>query len=217
MNEYLFFIPYVNRVDLLLEAVESLKHFHHCLIIIDQSEEGLIDCWDGRISIHKWIGDRRFTCVQNWMQQRARECSFFFFMHSDASCSPDDVNTLLSFVKLQQGKWGVVFTNYDTLCCFNNQAVKDVGEWDETFSWYVADVDYYNRLKWSGWEQRVCPIEVKHHGSQTLLALGEEERQKVERDSSWALSHYEHKWGRSIHYHMIHDDRYAIPYNSEVC
>jgi GT2 family glycosyltransferase len=90
----------------------------------------------------------------------------------------------------------VVFTWYDALALFNPAATAATGCWDETFMWYVSDVDYYNRLLWSGWGHHHLPDACAiHHGSQTIRGLSEAAREAVDRDHNWSVRHYRHKWG----------------------
>jgi hypothetical protein len=92
------------------------------------------------------------------------------FMHNDVIIPEGACEKLLDFVRdldQQTKRWGVVFTNYDSLAAFNPQAYLDIGPWDRLL-WYYGDNDFYRRLKLAGWTHHQAPIEVGHLGSQTI-------------------------------------------------
>jgi hypothetical protein len=198
--DWLVYVPHVNREDLLRNALTSLGHYARRAVVIDQSGPGLSpDFHDG--PTFRWEGPCHFTGAMNWVQREAgrRGLRRFLFMHSDAEATPATVERLLGMaddLEDRGARWGVIFTHYDALCCFNPAAVREVGCWDESFAWYVSDVDFYNCIRWQGWTQEVLSgAEVVHHGSQTIRALPAGERAAVEHDQTWAVNHYRHKWG----------------------
>ncbi|MDB5312823.1 MAG: class SAM-dependent methyltransferase [Gemmataceae bacterium] len=217
--EWLLYVPFVNRPDLLQYALRSVREYTQNVVVIDQSETG------AGVGLHagpvfRWGAPVRFTSVMNWMQRDAyrRKLRRFLFMHSDAESAPGGVRGLLEEADRLDGRrerWGVIFTRYDALALFNPAATADAGCWDETFLWYVSDVDYYNRLLWAGWGQHQLPAACAiHHGSQTVQSLGETERETVARDHGWGINHYRHKWGCG----WDEGDRgrvWCVPYNGE--
>jgi hypothetical protein len=120
-------------------------------------------------------------------------------MHSDAEAANGGLLALCEEadrLKSQGDRWGVIFTHYDALALFNPEATAHTGCWDESFKWYVSDIDYYNRLRWEGWGHRHFPTACAiHHGSQTIRSMDEVERLAVATDHGWAIRHYRHKWG----------------------
>ena len=212
-RDFLIYIPYVNRLDLLKKAVQSISSHIQNLIIVDQSDEGLADEWQGRIAIYRWNSERNFTKMQNFLQRFSflERVPYFMFMHNDAECLNDSVNILLERARMlddQNQPWGVIFTNYDALCAFSTKAVIKVGAWDESFTWYVSDIDYYQRLKWNGYPHIKCDeAQVVHHVSQTLSSLSNTERSKVDNEHAWAKAHYCHKWGG-----WVDNETFAVPY-----
>ena len=200
-REYLLYIPCVNGPELLAEAVDSVRDHWANLIIIDQSDEGIKDLWDGCIAIYRWTAESHFVRMQNWLQRHAmlERVPYFLFMHHDACCQNNAVQMVVDEARILDRigeRWGVIFTAYDALCLFSTHATIQVGAWDETFRWYVADIDYYNRMTWAGFRQVTSSRTiVQHHVSQTLRRLSPAERAAVEQNHSWAQAHYAHKWG----------------------
>jgi GT2 family glycosyltransferase len=92
-------------------------------------------------------------------------------MHNDAEAHPGVGAELLNQARLfnaQRRKWGVLFTNYDTLSALNTDMMEDVGDWDTVFTQYFCDNDYYRRVRLAGWETICTDLKVEHVGSQTI-------------------------------------------------
>ena len=217
-GDFLIYVPHVIRPDMLRRAVASLVPFEGRTVVIDQSTKAADSLGTAAKGVFRWQGPRRFTSVMNWIQQDAyrRGLRYFLLMHDDAEAAPGGVGMLLAEAeRLDRSatRWGVIFTWYDALCLFNPTATRAVGPWDETFLWYVADIDYYNRLTWDGWPGRSCPAALRvHHGSQTLPGLPDAERAAVDTDHTWGVAHYRHKWG--CHWSEGVDGRlWTVPYN----
>jgi hypothetical protein len=212
--DYLAFIPCVNRPDLLDRAVNSVRSLWPGLVAIDQTPDGL------QSSDHPWMNEiagvfrvtsreLSFTQVMNWAQAEARErgADFLIFMHNDAECVGDVGVQVLEYAR-QHPNAGVVFTHYDAYSVFRVRALQEIGPWDETFRWYVADVDYYFRLRLRGWQtEDFGGDSVIHHASQTLQFDGARARE-VRLHSKWNHEHYLHKWGGPPG-----NERYTIPYD----
>ena len=200
--DYLVFIPHVCGESNLLRALASVAALASRVVVVDQSEDGLSESlWNG--PLYRWHGSRSFTAGMNAIQREAwqRRLPFYFFLHSDAEIGPGALEEVADAAQLLSGisglRWGAIFTAaYDALACMNTRVAWEVGCWDETFQWYVADLDYYNRLRWAG-----SPIlhlrkpQVRHSRSGTLAELAHEEQHQVQEDQRWAIDHYIHKWG----------------------
>ena len=131
-------------------------------------------------------------------------------MHNDAECANHTVKTVMDTITAAEDDWGVAFTAYDAFCVFNAKNTKRIGCWDETFLWYVADCDYYNRIRLLGYKVIECSHSgIKHLVSQTLRHLSPAEANAVNHNHSWAKSHYMHKWGTETENGIA----YKIPYN----
>lgn len=215
--DWIIYLPYVNREDLLGNALRSLGAHSERVVVIDQSDAGMSE-GKHHGPLFRWHGPRRFTSVMNWIQRDTlrRGLGRFLFMHSDAEAAPGGIDALLRMaddLDAQGTRWGVIFTRYDALAVFNQQAVTDVGCWDDSFLWYIADVDYYNRIQWRGWCHAELPSALAiHRGSQTLAGLPPQEAAAVHHDHGWSHDHYRHKWG--CHWEERPERRvWEIPYN----
>ena len=213
-SDFLVYIPYVNRADLLDRAVLSIRELWPSLVVVDQSAEGL------KVEEHPWMaciagvfhapaGAMVFTQMMNWAQAEAREsrADYLVFMHNDAECLNQVALRTLEFARTHP-RAGAVFTHYDAFVVFRVAALQDVGPWDETFRWYFADNDYYRRMQLRGWEcANFGGQNVLHHTSQTLHA-NPAIAAEVAAQWKWHDDHYRHKWGGPTGH-----ERYSIPYN----
>jgi hypothetical protein len=170
---YLTLIPYVNGLDLLKRALFSIQYMWPRTLVVDNSEGEPLVLEGLPIAIHRPEVPLGFSQTQNLFQQFAFKAGadVFFFMHSDAQALEGTPEKLLDYVAKLTGKWGVVFTNYDALCCFNTAAVRDTGPWDwRGLPWYMADCDYYRRLACRGYRVVDSSLPVHHVQSQTRVA-----------------------------------------------
>jgi hypothetical protein len=168
-----------------------------------------------------------FTQIMNWMIDvaRVRGDRRIGFMHNDAECRNDAFGELLKMadrLDAEKTPWGSLFSRevggdsyqwesmacYDYLMLQNMEAILKTGRWDETFEWYVSDVDFYRRLRFNGFPDHGCQAaEVVHHHSQTVRSDAAI-RTQARAAQDWAHRHYRHKWGGdpSVERHML-------PYN----
>jgi predicted O-methyltransferase YrrM len=208
------YIGHVNRLDLTMDAVESLADLWPTLVVVDQSPEGLppltMQELRGKANVFRMpYGAQTFCQVQNWAlaEACARHAQTLLWMHNDASCPPGTATQLLAHLQAQPAV-GLLFTNYDALCVFRMAAVAQAGVWDETFQWYFSDTDMYRRLRLAGWQTpSVLATQVQHTPSQTLAA-DPALRQARMASAAWTQAHYCHKWGGDPG-----RERYTIPYN----
>lgn len=208
------YIPYVNRPDLLQQAVGSLRALWPWLVVIDHSVAG-----DAATVVADMLAPGQvfrsdpalttFAQLQNWAiaEARERQAAYLLFLHTDASCPPAVPLEVLATARAHADV-GAVFTQYDALAVFRLTALLDTGPWDESFRWYYADRDYYCRMARAGWailEQRALPV--RHLTSQTL-ATDPLLAQQLHGDLLWHAAHYQHKWGGPPG-----QERFRMPYN----
>lgn len=207
------YIPYVNRIDLLIKAYESAKGQGAEIGIIDNSPKSEI----ARIGRSWTITPKTpltFSETQNYMLSMATKgmSPFYLFMHSDAEAGPLTVHRLIEMaINLTKDgrKWGAIWTAYDALAVFNTPAFNAVGGWDEQFTWYASDQDMYRRLRLAGYELIDSGLPVQHEPSQTLKA-DSNIAQKVAEGFAERVRLYVEKWGGEAG-----QERYLMPYNGK--
>ena len=175
---FLLGIPYVNRPDLLRLALNGVEAMWPRTIIFDNSDGGELPTLQGSWPVRIFrVSGLPLTLSQtmNLLQAEAVEqkCDACFFLHSDAEPAAGTADMLLAEARRafrENERWGVIFTRYDTFCCFNVSAVAVVGRWDTNLPQYFADNDYYRRVKLAGYKLIEAGLKVIHHegGSCTL-------------------------------------------------
>jgi GT2 family glycosyltransferase len=157
---------YVNRPDLLMEALRSIERFLDKVVIVDNSP-------NTDLSLPGFPGEiyrppAPLFCAQSYRvisamaQQRGQD--MFFIMHSDARASNEVIEEALAQGEAHTHngvRWGVLFTNYDVLCLHNTAVIKDF-TWDLCLPLYYTDVDFYRRLRLAGVELLETGLHVEH-------------------------------------------------------
>jgi GT2 family glycosyltransferase len=202
--KFLMSIGYVNRPDLLTVALKSVKSYLPYTIVVDNSESRELR---GMPEIKKMVTvyeppiPLTFTQRMNYMNELAaeRKCDVVMYMHNDAEAHPGTPEALLKTLEsltAQGRKWGMAFTNFDILAAFNMDAVREIGPWDTSFPQYFSDIDYYNRIRFAGYEHIWTGLGVTHHNL-GMSTLKSDSYMKVANDITWPLyeSYYVTKWG----------------------
>ena len=215
---FLLGIPYVNRPDLLKMALNGVKAMWPWTIIIDNSESGelptLQSSWP--VPIFRVSGlALSLSQTMNLLQAKAVEqkCDAWFFLHSDAEPESETVDLLLGKAReafRAKERWGVIFTKYDTFCCFNVSAVARVGRWDTNLPQYFADNDYYRRVKLGGYTIIEASYRVTHHEGGSCTLKSDPVRVHLN-GVTFPLyqKYYEAKWGGPPGAEQFH-----LPFNS---
>jgi hypothetical protein len=175
---FLLGVPYVNRPDLLKLALSGVRAMWPWTTIIDNSDRADLlsaqSSWPAPIFRVPGL-PLTLSQTMNLLQAKAVEqnCEAWFFLHSDAEPAGQAAEILLDQARRafqKKKRWGVIFTKYDTFCCFNVSALAAVGPWDTNLPQYFADNDYYRRMRLAGYEILETGLEVTHHegGSSTL-------------------------------------------------
>lgn len=199
-------IPYVNRPDLLRQAVDSTASLHAHTIIIDNSPEGLTPN-DWPVAIVRPIVPLTFAQTQTMMQALARQADAdaLIFQHNDCALSPEALARFLATLDqaLVSGeRWGVIFTAYDACCAYSRAAIETVGPWDPQIPWYFADNDWYRRLDLAGFSRIEAGGQgVTHHASQTLNA-SDELALTTSIQTQLSAQYYRAKWGGPAHHEV---------------
>ncbi|WP_313802439.1 glycosyltransferase family 2 protein [Cytobacillus sp.] len=175
--KYIVGIPYVNRLDLLQKAVESIKPYWEHTVIIDNSDGRDLKGHElsSKVQIYEPPVPLTFTQSMNYIIRLAeeKECEVWMYMHCDAEAHEGTPEALLTIVEntIKEGrKWGVIFTLYDTLAAYSMEAQKEIGYFDTIIRDYFADTDYYRRMNLAGFELISTPLSNKmnHVGSASI-------------------------------------------------
>ena len=161
------YIPYVNRPDLLLKAVQSLGKYAAKVVVIDNSENQDVETKVPGTDVFKPCVPLSFTQSQNWMMKTS---DIYIWMHVDAEASEDAYEKLCAKVEeVKDTKWGVIYMRYDIFSAVNGKAGRELGGYDNVFMDYSSDVDFYHRLDLAGLKRiNLGHPDIKHVGSQTI-------------------------------------------------
>ncbi len=217
--KYVTVIPCVNRIDLLREAIDSIKSFWGTLVLIDNTgnKELTTQNFGKDFPIVEPIVPLTFSQTMNAVMRIAFEkaCDFYITMHNDALAdggTPEQLLALIQQLFEIKRNWGVVFTHYDALCAFNTEAVRTVGQWDTILPQYFADNDYYRRVRMKGYETVDSGLTVFHQneGSNTIKA---DLLLRISNSITFNLykQYYAWKWGGEPG-----REQYTVPFNIKV-
>lgn len=198
MNDFQAYIFHVNRDDLLDKAVASIRDLWSELTVVDNSANGITHPLP-YIRVYRPGVPLSATQSLNYALTDARRHGrqICITMHEDAEAIGSAGLELLNTARLmcaQRRKWGIIFTNYDSLAAMNTEAIEDVGLWDTFFSGYYSDNDWYRRLELAGYEKINTAIQVNHLGSQTIRS---DEKLAFMNSVTFPLyaEYYRRKWG----------------------
>lgn len=194
-TDYMIYIPYVNRIDLLKLAIDSQSKHLDKILVINQSGKD-ISKEISNVAIFD-MEHMHFSRMQNFAQNLAYyyNLKYIFFQHNDCWLTSDIINNMIEICE-KDNKIAVVFTYYDCFALFNVSLLRNIGCWDESFNWYEGDIDFYQRILRDGYKHAEAGINaVCHIGSETLNSLSPEQFKSVKFNQDWAVKHYIHKWG----------------------
>jgi GT2 family glycosyltransferase len=214
--KYIVGIPYVNRLDLLKKAIESIKPYWDHTLIIDNSDDRDLRGHElsSKVRIYEPPVPLTFTQSMNYIIRLAEErgCDIWMYMHSDAEAHEGTPEALLTIVDslLKEGrKWGAVFTLGDTLAAYSMLAQKEIGYFDTIIRDYFADTDYYRRMNLAGYELVPTPLFDKMNHFQSATINSDIMRAFINTITyPQAQAYYELKWGGP---HTL--EKYKTPFN----
>lgn len=151
----------------------------------------------------------------NLIQVLAKEEPFFFWCHADARFPPEVCKEIIKEAESLEAinkRWGVIFTNYDILCCYSTRCCKEVGPYDCFFNCYTSDCDWYRRVRLAGFEtisRGDLGKKVQHMegGSSTIKAMPKFNAW-VQRNMKHWNAYYVDKWGG-----LPRHERFSSPFN----
>ena len=205
------FVPYVNRPDLLKLCLDSLSiRLTTEPVIINNSGKELPPEFHHHTIVTP-ENPATFSQTQNLMLELAVKSKrpFYFFMHSDAEDNEGILDKLFDLAMIQRGRWSVLFTSYDALACFNTEAFRAVGGWDENIPWYRSECDMYRRLRLAGYPTLDSGLSVKHTPSSTLnadFAI----KARVDAENVTGRAYYIRKWGGDNG-----EEKYEVPFDGK--
>jgi hypothetical protein len=178
--KFIHFIPHVNRPDLTILALNSVKNLWENTIVINNSNENLKETLDSSLSYNFNVLEPSvpLTTAQTYNLIRKigikKETDFITFMHNDCELITKDGDILF----LEKAKEKFIDTetrvgwlyhdateNEDLFCAYRTDMLKDVGEWDWlSFPFYFLDIDFRRRVEKNAWTlEKVEGILCKHH------------------------------------------------------
>jgi hypothetical protein len=204
-------IPFVNREDLLKNAVSSIQSIWDNTVIIDNSDEGLNpDDW--MVKILRPPVPLSASQSFNWLRKRAINSGNYAwgFLHNDAVAGDETADKfvdLLEQLKNENRNWGVAFSHYDTFAFYSTAMEIATGPWDVALPQYFTDNDKYRRSTLAGFEVIESGLHVDHVGSQTINS---DPVWKLKNSVTFPLygSYYASKWGGSPG-----NETYLTPFN----
>ncbi|MCY9511505.1 glycosyltransferase family 2 protein [Paenibacillus larvae] len=203
MMNYLLFIGFVNRHDLLERAVRSIEPLWRHTSIVDNSEQRtlrtspLASC----VNIIEPPVPLSLSQTMNLLKRKGEtnHCDVMMFMHNDAEMPPGMAELFLKKVEqLSQSNvnWGTAIPRCDALTAFNVKAMTEVGLWDTYLPKYFADGDYYRRLNLAGYPQINTEVPIMHHNSGASTVKSDASLAAVHNATfSQYLRYYVVKWG----------------------
>lgn len=172
---YLLFIGFVNRHDLLERAVRSIEPMWPHTSIVDNSEQRTLRTSPlaSYVNIIEPPVPLSFSQTMNFLKQEGetKHCDVVMFMHNDAEMPPGMAKLFLEKVEelcQSNEKWGSATPQCDALSAFNLRAMTEVGLWDTYLPKYFSDGDYYRRLDLAGYPRIVTEVPIVHHGASTV-------------------------------------------------
>jgi hypothetical protein len=164
---------YVNRKDVLVQALRALGHYQERVVVLDNSfhQDLSLDEFPGEIFVPSspLYCNQSYNLMQRLAERRGQEA--YFIMHSDALASPRVVDAVLARAAELNGegrRWGTIFTDHDVLCLMNTPLLTGL-HWDQYLPLYYTDVDYYRRMELAGLEivETYLPVGHQEGGSTT--------------------------------------------------
>ncbi len=221
--KYIVGIPYRNRIDLLRDAINSIKCYWDNLVLIDNSgcQELSTQGFGKDFLIIESIVPLTLTQSHNTFIQIANEkaCDFFMFMHNDAVADkgiPENFLELVQQLFDEKRNWGALFTNEvagshpDLLAAYNMEAINNVGLYDTVLHDYFSDWDYYRRMIIKGYELIDSGLNLIHQngGSNTINS---DRMMNLLHHITFLLyrGYYIRKWGGEPG-----KDQYTIPFST---
>jgi GT2 family glycosyltransferase len=186
--------------DMTNRAIQSVRDAGFVPKIIDNS-----DNFDFRSEGSTRLSPKyySFAAMHNWMCDTLGQ---YFWMHNDVVAPKETFEALKEAVQRRKENTGIVFADYDRLCWFNCEAIRDAGWWDLKLPQYYSDNDIYRRVGLKGWEIVDLNLPLTHDASATL----QDPQHRLLNNATFDLygAYYARKWGGLPPY-----ESYKTPFN----
>lgn len=220
--KYMLGIFYVNRLDLLYRAIASIQPYWPHTVIIDNSDSHDLRheaALSSIVAIYEPPVPFSHSQSQNMLHRwgAERQCDAVLYMHSDAEAHegvPDAFFTTLAAWQQAGHRWGVSFTNLDTLAAFHMDAIKAAGPWDTLLPMYFSDQDWYRRVVLAGYPIVPTGLGVTHHNAGASTVKSNPLLTHLHH-VTFPLYHqyYETKWGGTLGKETYHRPFNQFPLN----
>ncbi|OWK34979.1 hypothetical protein FRUB_09821 [Fimbriiglobus ruber] len=191
------FIPFVNRRDLLDEALASLGEHAPRAVVVDNS--GGSEAWPSSRSFRVYRPDAPLTVAQTFWLAMRRAPGRWSYFHNDATVTPEvaaEVDAEADRLDAAGVPWGVILTLHDVYCLHNGKLLRERGiKPDLCLPVYCCDCDWLRQITTAGLE--IIDMgnrggRVKHHGSSTKAA---DRAYRAYIDTANPHAYYREKWG----------------------
>ncbi|MCM3340778.1 glycosyltransferase family 2 protein [Paenibacillus sp. MER TA 81-3] len=214
--KYILGIFYVNRLDLLYQAVYSIRHCWPHTVVIDNSEGRDLrrdHTLSSTVSVYEPPVPLSHSQSQNMLQKwgAERHCDAVLYMHNDAEAhegTPEALLAALAAWQREGRRWGIAFTNLDTLAAYHMEAVRAAGPWDMYLPMYFSDQDWYRRVGLAGYETMYTGLGVTHHNDGASTVKSDPLLTHIHQVTfPLYFRYYEMKWGG-----VLGQETYLLPF-----
>lgn len=196
-------VGYVNRPDLLVQALHSIEPlWPHTTVIDNSNKVNLTDNPIGLpVKVYQPPDPLSFSQTMNLMHRTAAErgAEVGIFMHNDAELHPGMADRLLDTLdelKRSGCRWGALRTLSPALTAYNMEAVRAIGPMDTVLPHDFAEQDYFKRMSLLGFETVESDIHVTHYNDGSTTYKSDEELHFIrETTRPFYLNYYQDKWG----------------------
>lgn len=176
MNRHLY-VPCAANPDILRNAIASIIDQVDAITVINNTREFIEGLDDPKISVLEppdmlLYGQSLNYAVRQTYRDGEKAC---LWAHNDILVKPGAVDALYEkYEELKDTKWGVIWTNYDSLCLFNPVFFVEEGLWDDVYllPTYFGDNLRAHLMKLRGYSMNYAEKAfslVNHLGSQTIV------------------------------------------------
>jgi hypothetical protein len=182
MNKRVCYIPCRMDEQLLWNAIETLVNQVDGIKIIDNTNEGLQLKIEGmnynKIKVINPLAPQSYEqslyiAIKDSIKEGNTD--FCLWAHNDILVQDKAINLLFEkYEEIKDTKWGVLWTNYDSLCLFNPKFFINENLWpegDSLFRGYYGDNNRYRLMELRGYQKYTADqagVLVNHLGSKTI-------------------------------------------------